>query len=188
MSPVERPAVKAMTISGTKKRTVTTDRHYVTTMDSQFGELMMVATDSGLRALAWPDESAERLSLPDDLIPCPDHPVLVKARLQLEEYLDGRRTEFDIKFDLRGTEFQKAAWLALASIPYGTTTSYGRQATHIGRPTAVRAIGAANGRNPISIILPCHRVIGVGGALTGYGGGIETKRKLLAFELDVSQR
>ncbi len=177
-----------MSVHDSKDSPVTSDRHYVTTMDSQFGELMLVATDHGLRALAWPDETADRLSLPDDMIPCPDHPILVKARLQLEEYLDGRRTEFDITFDLRGTEFQKATWLALASIPYGETTSYGRQAARVGRPSAVRAIGAANGRNPISIILPCHRVIGAGGALTGYGGGIETKRQLLAFELEVSQR
>ena len=166
---------------------MTTDRHYVTTLDSQFGELMLVATDLGLRALAWPGESAGRLALPEEMTACPAHPVLVTARLQLQEYLDGRRTEFDIPLDLRGTEFQKAAWLALNSIPYGETTTYGRQAARIGRPNAVRAIGAANGRNPISIILPCHRVIGVGGALTGYGGGIDTKRQLLAFELEVSQ-
>ncbi|MDP6821755.1 MAG: methylated-DNA--[protein]-cysteine S-methyltransferase [Dehalococcoidia bacterium] len=162
------------------------DRHYVTTIESQLGELTLVATDHGLRALKWPCESAGRLSLPEEMITCPAHPILESARLQLEEYFDGQRTEFDLPLDLRGTEFQQAAWRALASIPYGTTTSYGRQAARIGRPRAVRAIGAANGRNPISIILPCHRVIGAHGALTGYGGGIDIKRKLLAFELEIS--
>jgi len=152
------------------------DSHYMTTLDSQFGELTLVATDKGLRAVKWPNERADRLSLPAETTPQPDHPVLKATRLQLEEYLAGRRTQFDLPLDLRGTEFQQAAWRALTSIPYGTTTSYGVQAARIGRPRAVRAIGAANGRNPISIILPCHRVVGAQGALTGYGGGLEAKR------------
>ena len=161
---------------------MTEDRHYITTMDSQFGELTLVANDRGLRSLIWPGELGGRISIPDDVTHTSDHPVLRSTRAQLEEYLDGKRTVFDLPLDLHGTEFQKMAWLALASIPYGTTTTYGVQAKRIGRPRAFRAIGAANGRNPISIILPCHRVIGAGGDLVGYGGGIETKRQLLAFE------
>ena len=160
------------------------DRHFKITMNSPFGELTLVATNQGLRALTWPNEQANRLSRPDEMTFCPDHPILIKARIKVEEYLDGQHANFDIPLDLRGTKFQRDAWLALATIPYGTSTSYGQQAALIGKPKAVRAIGAANGRNPISIILPCHRVIGANGDLTGYGGGLNTKRRLLAFELE----
>ena len=141
------------------------DRHFKITMNSPFGELALVATNQGLRALTWPNEQANRLSLPDGMTFCPDHPILIKARIKVEEYLYGQHANFDIPLDLRGTKFQRDAWLALATIPYGTTTSYGQQAALIGKPKAVRAIGAANGRNPISIILPCHRVIGANGDL-----------------------
>jgi methylated-DNA-[protein]-cysteine S-methyltransferase len=158
------------------------DSHYTRTFDSSVGVLTLVATDKGLRAVKWPNEREDRLPLPAEMIPTEDHPVLQEAVLQLEEYFDGRRTSFDLPLDLRGTDFQQEAWRALASIPYGETTSYGVQAARIGRPRAVRAIGAANGRNPISIILPCHRVVGANGSLTGFAGGIETKRELLAFE------
>jgi len=158
------------------------DRHYAKTFDSSVGVLTLVATDKGLRAIKWPNEREDRLTLPAELISTDDHPVLQETVLQLEEYFDGRRTNFDLPLDLRGTEFQKLAWRALASIPYSETTSYGVQAERIGRPRAVRAIGAANGCNPISIILPCHRVVGANGSLTCFAGGIETKRELLAFE------
>jgi methylated-DNA-[protein]-cysteine S-methyltransferase len=161
---------------------MTQDQHYVTTFDSRVGELTLIATNKGLRAVKWPVERADRLSLPDEMISNPEHPVLVATALQLEQYFEGGRTEFDLPLDLRGTEFQQSAWLALADIPYGETVSYCEQAARIGRPGAVRAIGAANGRNPISIILPCHRVVGANGDLTGFAGGIETKRDLLAFE------
>ncbi len=161
---------------------VTGDPHYMTTIDSQFGELILVATDRGLRAVKWPSESASRIPLPNEITSAPGHPVLRATRLQLQEYFDGQRTEFNLTFDLRGTVFQQTAWRSLASIPYGTTTTYGRQAARVGRPRAARAVGAANGRNPISIILPCHRVIGAGGDLVGFGAGIEIKRRLLAFE------
>jgi len=142
----------------------------------------LVATDIGLRALTWPVDSPNRVPLPGELTDGGDHPVLSAARIQLEEYLDGERTQFDIELDLRGTEFQQQAWRALADIPYGSTATYGEQATRLGRPKAARAIGSANRRNPISIILPCHRVIGASGDLVGFAGGIETKRDLLAFE------
>ena len=161
---------------------MTDDRHYFTTVDGQFGRLTLVATDRGLRALLWPDDSVSRVPLPAEMIAEEEHPMLSAARLQIEEYLAGERIEFDLKFDLRGTEFQQEVWLGLASIPLGETSTYGEQAMRIGRPKAVRAVGAAVGRNPISVILPCHRVIGASGDLTGFAGGIETKRSMLAFE------
>jgi len=161
---------------------VTSDKHYTTKFDSRVGELTLVATDSGLRAVLWPIEKAGRVSLPAELTTSSDHPVLLAASVQLDEYFRGERKMFDLPLDLRGTEFQKLAWRALAEIPYGETVTYGEQAERIGRPKAVRAIGAANGRNPISIVLPCHRVVGASGDLTGFAGGIETKRDLLAFE------
>jgi methylated-DNA-[protein]-cysteine S-methyltransferase len=101
---------------------------------------------------------------------------------QLEEYFAGRRRQFDLPLDLHGTEFQKRCWQELLKIPYGETRSYADVARAIGKPSAVRAVGLANGQNPIAIIVPCHRVIGSDGSLTGYGGGLETKRKLLELE------
>jgi methylated-DNA-[protein]-cysteine S-methyltransferase len=111
-----------------------------------------------------------------------DHPLLARASEQLAEYFIGTRTIFDLPLRPSGTAFQRQAWNALLDIPYGSTTSYGEQARRIGKPDAVRAIGAANGRNPIGIVIPCHRVIGANGSLTGYGGGLETKAWLLRHE------
>jgi methylated-DNA-[protein]-cysteine S-methyltransferase len=108
--------------------------------------------------------------------------VLRKAERQLGEYFAGDRTEFSVALEFRGTTFQQEAWRGLLTIPYGQTVSYGEQARRIGRPKAVRAIGAANGANPIPVIVPCHRVIGADGSLTGYGGGMEIKKKLLILE------
>ena len=121
------------------------------------------------------------------------NPHLAALREQLREYFEGRRREFDIPFDLTGTEFQKRVWLSLAQIPYGGTVSYGRQAEMLGCGKAVRAVAGANGRNKISILLPCHRVIGSDGTLTGYGGGLWRKKMLLELEgatflLDKSHR
>lgn len=110
------------------------------------------------------------------------------ATEQLQEYFDGTRQEFDLPLVLEGTEFQKRVWRALAKIPYGATISYGELARRIGRPDAARAVGAANGRNPISIVLPCHRVIGQSGKLTGYGGGLAVKEALLALERGVLEQ
>ncbi len=101
---------------------------------------------------------------------------------QLDEYFAGERTEFDVTLRLEGTEFQRRVWAGLLEIPYGETISYGELATRIGQPTASRAVGLANGRNPVGIIVPCHRVIGSTGALTGYGGGLDRKRALLDLE------
>jgi methylated-DNA-[protein]-cysteine S-methyltransferase len=105
---------------------------------------------------------------------------------QLEEYFEGARESFDLPLALRGTEFQRSVWQALLGIGYGQTLSYAQLADRIGRPTAVRAVGHANGRNPVSIIVPCHRVVGSDGSLTGYGGGIDSKRRLLDLERRVS--
>ncbi len=111
-----------------------------------------------------------------------DNPHLTMLRRQLEEYFRGERREFDIPLDIVGTPFQKEVWLGLSRIPYGCMVSYAQQAAALGRPSSVRAVANANGKNKISIVLPCHRVIGADGTLTGYGGGIERKRKLLELE------
>ncbi|MEO1060003.1 MAG: methylated-DNA--[protein]-cysteine S-methyltransferase [Actinomycetota bacterium] len=153
---------------------------------SPVGELRLVASDVGLRAVLWPDEDDDRVSFDDDLVPH-DHPILDAAAQQLGEYFAGERTEFDLPLDPHGTEFQVAAWKALAEIPYGETATYGEQAERIGRPTAVRAVGAANGRNPLSIVLPCHRVVGADGSLTGFAGGLDAKRTLLDLERGVAR-
>ena len=140
-----------------------------------------MATDDGLRAVSWRGDETS-VKLPEDMVENPDHPILRQATHQLSEYFDGDRTSFDVPLDLRGTTFQEAAWRALGDIPYGSTRSYGEQAALIGRPKAVRAIGQANGRNPVPIVLPCHRVIGADGSLTGFGGGLDLKTQLLQHE------
>ena len=111
-----------------------------------------------------------------------EDPACAPVVAQLREYFAGKRQQFELPLALRGTAFQLAVWNALLTIPYGATTSYGELARRIGRPAAVRAVGAANGANPIPVIVPCHRVIGSNGTLTGYGGGIERKQWLLALE------
>jgi methylated-DNA-[protein]-cysteine S-methyltransferase len=149
---------------------------------SPIGPLTLIASDVGLQAIRWPDES-----IPDSVEPVADgpHPILDTAAAQLEEYFAGERTTFDLPLDLRGTDFQVTAWQALADVPFGQTSTYGVQAERIGRPKAVRAIGAANGRNPVPIVLPCHRIVGKDGSLTGFAGGLEVKRFLLDHEATV---
>jgi methylated-DNA-[protein]-cysteine S-methyltransferase len=110
------------------------------------------------------------------------HPVLLEAEKQLNEYFSGKRKAFDLKLDFAGTEFQKKVWQALLEIPFGETRSYGQIARQLGSPNAVRAVGAANGKNPLSIVAPCHRVIGSNGDLTGFAGGLHTKQFLLGME------
>ncbi|MEK7408391.1 MAG: methylated-DNA--[protein]-cysteine S-methyltransferase [Acidobacteriota bacterium] len=111
-----------------------------------------------------------------------DHPLIGRAARQLTEYFEGRRREFDLPLDLRGTEFQKRVWEALLAIPYGETRSYGRIAKAVGVPRGARAVGGANHANPVAIVVPCHRVINAGGGLGGYGGGLPLKRLLLELE------
>jgi methylated-DNA-[protein]-cysteine S-methyltransferase len=154
---------------------------FTTTIASPVGDLKLVASDAGLVAILWQDDDPDRVRLAT-LVEAPDHPVLAETARQLGAYFAGTLERFDLPLDFRGTDFQKQVWAALLTIPFGETRSYGAIARQIGRPSASRAVGAANGRNPISIVAPCHRVIGSGGALTGFAGGIEVKRFLLELE------
>ena len=150
-------------------------------IDSPLGAITLAATVRGL-AGAWFDAQQH---LPDmtGWQPDPGHPVLCIAAEQLTAYFAGQRSDFDLPLDLsHGTAFQQTIWQALLAIPHGTTTSYGELGARIGNPAAVRAVGAAVGRNPISVIVPCHRVIGMNGALTGYAGGLHRKTALLTLE------
>ncbi|QSR17299.1 methylated-DNA--[protein]-cysteine S-methyltransferase [Novosphingobium sp. KA1] len=170
---------------------------HMSRMPSPVGELTLVASDAGLVAVLWENDDPRRVPLHaprrvhlhathhvplHELPPGDAHPVLEQARAQLADYFAGRRTVFDLPLDFRGTAFQQSVWQALLTIPYGETRSYRQIAEAIGRPGASRAVGAANGRNPISIIAPCHRVVGAGGALTGFAGGLEAKAFLLKLE------
>ncbi len=158
---------------------------YSTTHVTPVGTLTLVASDQGLRAVLWPKRSPRRAGISPRPRGDQNHPILRKAVLQLDEYFAGSRTSFDLPLDLEGTRFQVAAWRSLADIPFGTTTTYGRQAAALGIPTAARAVGAANGANPVCIVLPCHRVIGANGSLTGFGGGLPVKQWLLDHEAHV---
>ena len=143
---------------------------------SPLGELTLVAEEGALAGLYLPEHRhAPSLDLP----PGPPPPGLVE---QLEEWFAGTRRSFDVPLRVSGTPFQREVWDALATIPYGETWSYAKLAAAIGRPRAVRAVGLANGRNPVSVVVPCHRVVGADGALTGYGGGLAAKEWLLAHE------
>jgi methylated-DNA-[protein]-cysteine S-methyltransferase len=150
-------------------------------MKSPVGQLQLVASDDGLAGVLWGKEDVDRVRL-NIIGEDRKHPVLLEAERQLDEYFAGRRRKFTLKLDFAGTEFQNKVWEALLSIPFGETRSYGDIARQIGKPKAVRAVGAANGRNPISIVTPCHRVIGSNGKLTGFAGGMEAKATLLALE------
>jgi len=151
------------------------------TIPSPVGKLTLVGSDAGLAAILWENDNPRRVPLPiahEDAT----HPVLMEAAGQLDDYFAGRREQFNLRLDFHGTEFQKRVWNALLAIPFGQTRSYGQIAEEIGSPKAVRAVGAANGRNPISIVAPCHRVIGASGSLTGFAGGLEAKALLLELE------
>jgi methylated-DNA-[protein]-cysteine S-methyltransferase len=152
-----------------------------TPMSSPVGMLTLVAGERGLAAILWENDDPARVPL-DTLLRDDDHPVLVETERQLGAYFAGTLTAFDLPLDFTGTPFQQSVWAALLTIPFGETRSYGAIARQIGRPAASRAVGAANGRNPISIVAPCHRVIGSGGKLTGFAGGLAAKAHLLALE------
>ena len=141
-------------------------------VSSPIGRLTLTASEHGLCAIDWGSSGKQAR----------DNSILLEAARQLEEYFAGTRQIFDLPLDLQGTPFRLRAWRALAEIPYGTTVSYGEQARRLGVPRAARAVGAANASNPLPIVLPCHRVVGASGALTGYGGGLDVKRWLLAHE------
>ena len=163
------------------KESGTTKRHVYKTMASPVGRLTLIASDDGLAAVLWENDRPGRVRL-DVEGEETEHPRLVEAERQLEEYFAGRRTRFDVTLDVSGTVFQRKVWTALLTIPFGETRSYKDIARQIGSPDAVRAVGAANGRNPVSIIAPCHRVIGSTGELTGFAGGLDAKARLLSLE------
>jgi methylated-DNA-[protein]-cysteine S-methyltransferase len=151
-------------------------------LETPIGTLTLVASTKGVRRICFAQLTESDEQFLDDVAVDAQHAVLVSAAQQLEEYFSGSREKFDLPLDLVGTEFQIATWNALALIDYGTTATYGEQARSIGRPRAVRAVGGANRCNPVPVVLPCHRVIGANGALTGFAGGLDTKRWLLAHE------
>jgi methylated-DNA-[protein]-cysteine S-methyltransferase len=152
---------------------------------SPVGNLKLIASDEGLVAILWTNDNAKRVKV-GTLVEHQDHPILRETGRQLQEYFEGRRKSFSLKLALQGTRFQNKVWQALLGIPFGETRSYGQLARQLGNPRATRAVGAANGRNPISIVVPCHRVIGASGKLTGFAGGLETKAHLLDFERDAT--
>jgi methylated-DNA-[protein]-cysteine S-methyltransferase len=153
------------------------------TMDSPVGPLRLVASERGMRAILWGAEDVERVaSINADELVEGTTPILEQAVSELEEYFDGTRREFDMPLDPVGTPFQQSAWMILRTIPYGQTISYGQQALQLGDPNKARAVGAANGKNPLSIVVPCHRVIGSTGHLTGFAAGLDVKSWLLDHE------
>lgn len=156
---------------------------YYCYLKSPIGDLLLAGDDDGLCLIGFPKGKMRHDPEPDWIF---NEKPLAAARDQLEEYFAGRRKEFDLPLHLSGTDFQVKVLEELQQIPYGETTSYGDIAKRIGRPKAMRAVGAANGRNPIPIVIPCHRVIGSSGDLTGFGGGLDTKEALLRLEAENS--
>jgi methylated-DNA-[protein]-cysteine S-methyltransferase len=183
MERLHRPLAlgKVRRASGKNKKSVGDEIYWHKKIKSPIGWLDLVASDKALLIVQMEDHSHDHLeSL--TLKKGDDHQVLKATDKQLKEYFDGTRKTFDLPLEFKGTEFQKQAWEELLSIPYGKCTTYGVQAAQIGRPKAFRAVGACNGRNPISIIVPCHRVISASGTLIGYAGGLSIKRYLLELE------
>jgi methylated-DNA-[protein]-cysteine S-methyltransferase len=150
-----------------------------TVVDSPVGPLTLLAVNGVLSGLYM---NLQRHRPMEEMFGARDPSPFTEVIKQLEEYFGGQRTDFDVSLALVGTPFQRTVWAALREIPYGQTLSYGQLAEHIGRPGAARAVGLANGRNPIGIIVPCHRVVGATGSLTGYGGGLDRKQYLINLE------
>jgi methylated-DNA-[protein]-cysteine S-methyltransferase len=153
-----------------------------TVVPSPVGDLLLSGVDSRLRVLSFLGSGTKRPPAPIDPRRQRDDDAFPEVRTQLEQYFTGTRREFDLELELIGTDWELKVWDALRRIPYGETRSYGQIAAEVCTPAAARAVGLANGRNPVSLIVPCHRVIGASGALTGYGGGLERKRALLDLE------
>lgn len=153
-----------------------------TTMNSPVGILKLIARPTALVAILWQHDDGERVSMHGDAIRDDAHPMLTETKKQLMEYFDKQRESFALPLDFEGTAFQKKVWRALLTIPYGATTTYGHVAEQVGNPKAVRAVGGAVNKNPISIIAPCHRVVGSTGNLIGFGGGLHNKAILLRLE------
>jgi len=157
--------------------------------DSPIGTLTVVVADTGVRAVFWAvDGEDRRVPAAAGAVPRADHPLVARTIAQLGEYFAGTRRSFDLMLDPIGTEFQQAAWEALRAIPYGTTVDYATQASMMGQPKAIRAVGTANGRNPLGVIVPCHRVVGKDGSLAGFAGGLDAKQWLLDHERAVAAR
>ncbi|MCQ4163176.1 methylated-DNA--[protein]-cysteine S-methyltransferase [Tahibacter sp. P2K] len=150
-------------------------------MSSPLGKLQLVASERGLAAVLWPQEDGSRVRL-GPFLPDRGSAVLAETERQLDSYFKGTLRRFSLPLDFHGTPFQQRVWQALLGIPWGETRSYGQLARELGCPAASRAVGAANGRNPISIIAPCHRVLGADGKLTGFAGGLAAKQYLLRME------
>ena len=150
-------------------------------VESPVGKLKLVASANALVAILWEQERPNRVKLPALKLDA-QQPILLEAERQLSEYFSGTRTEFDLPLEPNGSDFQKKVWRALREIPFGQTRSYLYLAKTVGSAKAVRAVGAANGKNPLSIVVPCHRVVGADGSLTGFAGGLDVKAKLLALE------
>jgi methylated-DNA-[protein]-cysteine S-methyltransferase len=150
-------------------------------IDSPVGELKLVASDKGVAAILWENDNPDRVPLGPLMVES-ENPILRETERQLGAYFAGKLQTFTVPLDFKGTAFQRRVWEALLTIPFGETRSYGEIARQIGNPSASRAVGAANGKNPISIIAPCHRVIGSTGKLTGFAGGLEAKERLLGLE------
>jgi methylated-DNA-[protein]-cysteine S-methyltransferase len=164
------------------RTTLTARQRYVHSLiDSPVGRLTIVASDAGLAAIVWERDRPGRVRLNHGARDAA-HPILLETERQLHEYFRGKRKRFDLTLDMSGTPFQRSVWNALLTIPFGETRSYSQIARQIGSPDAVRAVGAANGRNPIAIVTPCHRVVGATGKLTGFAGGLDAKARLLALE------
>ena len=157
-------------------------------MQSPVGELILVAYDTSLRAVLWGDDDSEwkRAAIDRRSVIFQQSAVVEQATAQLKEYFVGDRQEFDLPLEPIGTEFQSSVWRSLTEIKFGSTVSYSEQATSIGRASAVRAVASANGRNPISIVIPCHRVVAASGGLGGFAGGLDAKRWLLAHERELT--
>ena len=155
-------------------------------MQSPIGELRIIGSNRGLAAILWQDHQPSRIPV-EATSEDATHPVLVEVERQLSEYFAGERKAFDLMLDFVGTDFQKRVWRELLAIPFGETRSYGEIARRLGNVKATRAVGAANGRNPLPIVLPCHRVIGANGSLTGFGGGLPTKQFLLSMESRIAE-
>lgn len=155
---------------------------YYKTISSPVGSLRLIASDKGLCAILFHGGRNSKVVYEGAIEQSDDHPILKKAEKQLAQYFAGKRKDFDLPLDIKGTIFQLKAWRELQKIPYGKTISYGEQARRVGDVNKARAVGMANGRNPICIVVPCHRVIGASGALTGFGGGLKTKEFLLKLE------
>ncbi len=164
-----------------RARRETSKRCVYKRVNSPVGVLTLVGSDDGLAAILWENDDPRRVRL-NIAAEDAEHPILRETERQLAEYFAGTRRSFDLRPDFAGTDFQKQVWRALLTIPFGETRTYAQIAEQIGRPNAVRAVGAANGRNPISIVAPCHRVIGSNGELTGFAGGLAAKAFLLRLE------